>query len=120
MRFTVFTCGLLYERFARGGLASINVGNSTNANYQGAYLMDVGQSTAEIVERNMAGRPIYVSMISANDVARFLVAAIEMGPDNWPGELRMTGERRTISEVVHWAEAIKGGKYSSPEPNLRC
>jgi hypothetical protein len=112
MRFTIFTCGVLYERFARRGLASINVGASTGgANYQGAYLMDVGHSTAEIVERNMAGRPIHLCLTSADDVARFLVAAIDtIGQDNWPGELRMAGDRRTVAEVVQWAEAVKGGK----------
>lgn len=116
MRFTLFTCGVFYERFARGGLASINVGASTNgANYQGAYLMDVGQSTAEIVERNMAGRPIHVCLTSANDVARFLVAAIELGPENWPGELRMSGDRLTVSEIVQWAEAVKGGALFSTD-----
>ena len=114
MRFTIFTCGVLYERFARGGLASINVGGSTNgANYQGAYLMDVGNSTAEIVERNAAGRSIHLCLTSANDVARFLVAAIELGIDTWQAEFRMAGDRRTVAEVVQWAEHLKGGSLTS-------
>lgn len=67
MRFTVFTCGVFYERFARGGLASVDVGASTGINYQGSYLMDIESSTAEIVARtSSSGRdvPIYLSLLS--------------------------------------------------------
>jgi len=49
------SCGVLFERFARGGLASVGIGGSTGANYQGAYLMDIEHSTAEIIERTTAG-----------------------------------------------------------------
>lgn len=112
MRFTVFTCGVFYERFARGGLASAGVGSSTGANYQGSYLMDIENSTAEIVARTSAsGRdiPIYISMVSVDDVGRFVAAAVELDVASWPGELRMSGDRRSIAEVLQWAEAIKGG-----------
>ncbi|KAH8586891.1 isoflavone reductase family protein-like protein [Bisporella sp. PMI_857] len=114
MRFTIFTCGIFLERFAPGGLASINIGNSTGANYQGAYLMDIGNSTAEIVERNSSERQIYISMISVNDAMRFVAAAVELDPQTWPRELRMSTERRTISEILQWAEDVKGGaKFST-------
>lgn len=109
MRFTIFTCGVFYERFAPNGLYSAGIGDSTGATYQGAYLMDIGTNTAEIVERNSAGRPIYISMISLNDVGRFVAAAVDINLQTWPNELRMTGERRTVSEVLQWAEAVKGG-----------
>ncbi|KAH8599180.1 isoflavone reductase family protein-like protein [Bisporella sp. PMI_857] len=115
MRFTIFTCGVFFERFAPGGLASVNIGNSTGANYQGAYLMDIGNSTAEIVERNSSGRQIYISMISVNDAMKFVAAAVELDPQTWPGELRMASERRTVSEVLQWAEAIKGGALFSTD-----
>ena len=110
MRFTVFTCGVLYERFAPNGLWSAGVGHSTGATYQGAYLMDVGNNTAEIVERNSAGRPIYISMISLNDVGRFVAAAVDLDLQTWPNELRMTGERRTVSEILQLAETVRGGE----------
>lgn len=110
MRSTVFTCGVFYERFARGGLASMGIGASTGVYYQGTYLMDVGQGTAELTERNASGHSIYVSMISANDVGRFLAAAIELGLRDWPGEFRMAGDRRTVTEILSWAEAVRGGE----------
>lgn len=39
MRFTIVSCGVFYERFARGGLASVGIGASTGVYYQGSYLM---------------------------------------------------------------------------------
>jgi len=109
MRYTSFVCGVFYERFAPGGLASVDIGTSTGANYQGAYLMDIGNSTAEIVERNSSGRSVYVSMTSVNDVGRFLAAALDLGIQNWPTEFKMYGDRRKVSEILQWAEATKGG-----------
>jgi hypothetical protein len=115
MRFTVFTCGVFYERFSHGGLAALLIGNSTGANYQGSYLMDIENSTAEIVARtSSSGRdvPIYISLVSAHDVGRFIAAAIELDPTSWPGEFRMSGDRRSVAEVLQWAEAVRGGLYS--------
>lgn len=112
MKFTIFTCGVFYERFAHGGLAAVGVGASTGYNHQGAYLLDIENRTAEIVARtSSSGRdiPIYISLVSLNDVGRFVAAAIEHDPMAWPGELRMAGERRSLSEIVQWAESIKGG-----------
>ena len=90
----------------------MGIGFSTGVSYQGSYLMDVGAGTAEIVERTHSGQPTAISMISVNDVGRFLVAAIELGPQTWPGEFRMQGDRKTVTEVLQWAEAVKGGTTS--------
>jgi hypothetical protein len=87
----------------------MGIGASTGVYFQGSYLMDIGEGTAEVVERNTAGNPIYISMISVNDVGRFLAAAIELGPRDWPSEFRMAGDRRTVSEILSWAEAVRGG-----------
>jgi nucleoside-diphosphate-sugar epimerase len=109
MRSTVFTCGVFYERFARGGLASMGIGASTGVYYQGTYLMDIGQGTAEVTERNTSGHSIHISMISVNDVGRFLAAAIELGLRDWPSEFRMAGDRQTVAEILSWAETVRGG-----------
>lgn len=117
MKFTIFSCGVLFERFARGGLASVGIGGSTGANYQGAYLMDIEHSTAEIIERTTAGRPVYVSLISANDVGRFVAAAItEIDLETWPSEFRMAAERLSITQTLQYAESIKGGLYMHLNP----
>lgn len=88
----------------------MGVGASTSYNYQGAYLMDIAEHTAEIVARtSSSGRdvPIYLSLVSVHDVGRFISAAIELDPNSWPSELRMAGDRRSIAEILHWAETVK-------------
>ena len=110
MRFTIFSCGVFYERFARGGLASLGIGASTGVYYQGSYLMDIEYSTAEVVEETASGQAIYLCLTSVHDVARFLVAALDLDPNNWPSEFRMCGDRMTVADVVRWGEYIKGGK----------
>ncbi|KAJ3960828.1 hypothetical protein N0V92_002504 [Colletotrichum tropicale] len=78
MDYTVFSCGILYERFAPGGLAEYGMGAHQHIQGQGSYLVDVGNATADIIETNGSGRPVQVSMTSVADVARFVAAAIEL------------------------------------------
>ena len=90
----------------------MGIGASTNVAYQGTFLMDVEMSTAEVVERHSNGHDIHVCLTSVNDVARFVVAALALNPNSWPAEFRMRGERRTVREVLHWAEVVRGGGNS--------
>lgn len=108
MASTVFSCGVFYERFARGGLGSYGIGASSNVFYQGSYLIDVENGTAEVVEQHSDGRPVSVAMTSINDVARFVVAALDLDIDNWQDEFRMSGDRISVSQILQWAESIKG------------
>jgi len=107
MLFTTFTCGVFYERFARGGLASKGIGLGTGLEQQGAYLLDIERNTGEVIENNAAGQPVYLCLTSIVDVARFVVAAIGLGINNWPAEFRMRGDRRTVTQIIEYAEAIK-------------
>jgi hypothetical protein len=116
MAFTVFSCGVFYERFARGGLRSMGVGSSSNVYYQGTYLMDVELSTAKVVENTASDRPISISMTSVHDLARYIVAALELGIQNWPEEFTMYGDRRTVNDILRWAESVKGGGKCTPIP----
>ncbi len=112
MDFTVFACGVFYERFARGGLIGLGIGNGGGAGgggYQGAYLMDVGEGTAQVVETTNAGQPCWVCLTSVYDLARFLVAALELRIDRWPEVFRWWGDRRTVAEIVQWGETVRGG-----------
>lgn len=72
--------------------------------------MNIEASTAEIVETTASGNTISVSMTSINDVASFLIAALDLGIENWPAEFRMQGDRKKVTEIVQYAEALKGGK----------
>lgn len=70
--------------------------------------MNIGTQQALIVEKSDQ-RPIYVCMTSAHDVARFLVATLELGLENWPAEFRMCGERLSIQEILWTGESVYGG-----------
>lgn len=107
MAFTIFSCGVFYERFAPGGLATYDIGSSTGIQRQGSYLMDVAAGTAEICERTSNGQPIYISMTSVYDLARYIVAALDLGLDRWQPEFRLRGDRRTVTEIVQWGAVVK-------------
>jgi hypothetical protein len=106
MESTVFVCGILYERFAVGGMASVAIGESTGLSNEGDYLMDIRNLKAKIPHYNAAGQEVYICMTSASDVGRFVARALSM--QHWPPELRMQGERRRVYDIVCIAEAMMG------------
>lgn len=106
MRFTVFTCGVLYERFAPGGMAASQIGLRSDIGQEGDYVMDFRRRTAQIPYRNTAGQPATICMTSAHDVGRFVVAALDL--PSWPREFRVRGERMSVQEVVAIAERVQG------------
>lgn len=112
MSFTVFSCGVLYERLAPGGLAAFNIGAGQTLVGQGDYLADIGGATAEIVESNAHGGRVLVSMTSVYDVARFVAAAVEIGPERWPRELRMRGDQLSVRDIVGTATNVRGSESS--------
>ncbi|EOO02722.1 putative isoflavone reductase family protein [Phaeoacremonium minimum UCRPA7] len=112
MQYTVFSCGVFYERFAPGGLSTYNIGTGSNVQNPGDFLVDVGNATAEIVEHNSQGRPIQVSMTSVYDVARFIAAAIDLGPGTWPREFKMRGDQMSVRDIVGACSNTRGGKVS--------
>ncbi|KAJ0387135.1 hypothetical protein COL922a_002917 [Colletotrichum nupharicola] len=112
MDYTVFSCGILYERFAPGGLAEYEMGAHQHIQGQGSYLVDVGNATADIIETNGSGRPVQVSMTSVADVARFVAAAIELGPGTWPREFRMRGDRMSVRDIFAKCSNVRGVAFS--------
>ena len=110
MKFTVFTCGIFYERFARGGLASEGIGMGTGLEHEGAYLIDIERNTGEVIQYNSSGQAVSICMTSVADLAQFVVAALSLDINNWPAEYRMRGDRRTVTEIIEYAQAIKNGK----------
>lgn len=108
MKFTVFTCGVFYERFGPGGMRASQIGRRSAIGGEGEYIMNIRNGKAMIPYFNSAGQPVYVCMTSARDVARFVVAALDLS--SWPRELRMRGERMTVSEIVTIGETLRGEK----------
>lgn len=111
MLYTVFSCGILMERFAPGGLSQYNMGRSSYVQVPGDYLVNIQAATAEIVETNSEGGPVQVCMTSVYDVARFVAAAIEIGPRNWPREYRMRGDRMTVRDIVGACSRLRAGMF---------
>jgi nucleoside-diphosphate-sugar epimerase len=100
MKCTVFSCGIFMERFLPSGLGDIMIGYGSNLAMPGSYLLDTSSYTAEYVERNARGHTVRVCMTSVYDVAQFVVAAIDLGPANWPREFTMRGDRLSVRDVV--------------------
>lgn len=115
MRYTVFSCGIFYERFQPGGLGTtLNIGLGSSAATPGSYLVNADAARAEVVHETAQGQPIVISMTSMYDVARFVAAAIEIGPERWPRELRMRGDQLTVQDIVQACSDARGGVPSFP------
>jgi hypothetical protein len=106
MKFAVFTCGIFYERFAPGGMASSQIGVNSSIGQEGDYIMNVRRRTAQLPYNDDDGRSARICMTGARDVAQFVVAALSL--PSWPREFRMRGERMSVREVVAIAERVLG------------
>ncbi|KEF58424.1 uncharacterized protein A1O9_06350 [Exophiala aquamarina CBS 119918] len=109
MRFTVFSCGIFYERFAPGGMASSQIGLHSPVGREGDYLMDFRNGRAQIPFQTTSTTPASICMTSARDVARFLVEALDL--PSWPREFRLRGERMNVREVIAIAEQVRGRAF---------
>ncbi|KAI0454997.1 isoflavone reductase [Xylaria acuta] len=107
MNYTVFSCGIFYERFGMGGLRTYNMGGTCRLPNQGDFLIDVGLGTAELPDTNSQGRQIQITLTSAHDVARFVAAAVELGIDNWPREFKMRGARITPQRILQYCSEVR-------------
>lgn len=108
MQYTVFSCGLFMERFGPGGLQAYNLGASTGVQNSNDYLVDISQAAGEIIETSPSGRPVQVVLTSVYDVARFVAAAIELGPSNWPREFKMKGDQMTVRDLIATCSNVRG------------
>jgi hypothetical protein len=117
MRYTVFSCGIFYERFAPGGLAAYNIGASLNIQHEGDYLLNIRSYSAEIPQSTANGRSVHLTLTSVYDVARYVAAAIDLGIDNWPREFRVRGAYLTPQRLVEVCQDVRGG---ISDGNPRC
>jgi hypothetical protein len=104
MAHTIFVCGILYERFAPGGMRAANIGGSCGASGEGGYLLDVRSMRSQI-PYDSSGHPAMICMTSAQDVGKSIVAALNL--PQLPRELRMYGTRMDVSAIVHVAELFR-------------
>lgn len=105
MQYCIFICGIFYERFAPGGMIASNIGRGSGISGEGDFVVNIRQMRAQI-PHGANGRPATVCITSAQDVGRFVAAAVSM--PQWPAELRMCGERIDLSNLVRAAEVLRG------------
>lgn len=105
MEYTSFVCGILYERFAPGGMYASRIGLRSGIGAEGDYLVNISQRKAQI-PYGTNGQPAIISLTSAEDVGKFVAAAISL--PQWPPELRMSGDRMNVSRLVQIVETVRG------------
>lgn len=108
MQYTSFVCGILYERFSRGGMYSRNIGLRSGVGAEGDYLIHISQKKAQI-PYGTNGQPGTICMTSAEDVGKFVALALSL--QQWPPELCMRGDRMNVSHLVNIAETVRGMEY---------
>ena len=111
MRYTIFSCGLFMERFHPYGLGGhLQIGYGTGVANPGDYLFDVRTGVAEYAELNNRRRNIQVCVTSVFDLVKFIVAAIDLGPGEWPKEWTLRGDRMTIRELLNTYSVASNSK----------
>lgn len=102
---TTVVCGIFYERFAPGGLASAHI-SSPGLNGEGDYIMNCRNMSAEVPAFTAENRETMICISAIQDVARLVTRALDMR--SWPAELRMYGHRISVRELVAEVERLQG------------
>lgn len=105
IKYTVFVCGILYERFSVNGMMSHRMGASTGYGNEGDFIANPRQMTSIAPIYDAAQNPSWVCLTSAYDVAQFVVRAISL--PNWPTEMSMCGERMSVHALVETIRACR-------------
>jgi hypothetical protein len=98
IQYTVFVCGILYERFSVNGMLSHHMGASTGHANEGDYIANPRNMTAVAPIYDAAQNLSCICLTSAHDVAKFVVRALDM--PTWAPEMSMFGERMTVHTLV--------------------
>lgn len=103
---TSFVCGILYERFQPGGLLQSGLRYLPGLNQEGNYIFHCRNRVSRIPTSDDADKPVTICITSSEDVAKFVTKALDL--PRWPRELRMVGQRMTVTDLVTQAESIIG------------
>ncbi|KAF1849342.1 uncharacterized protein K460DRAFT_354199 [Cucurbitaria berberidis CBS 394.84] len=111
IQYTVFVCGILYERFAVNGMISHRIGASTGFGSEGDYIADARSMTAIAPSWDAGQNLACLCLTSAYDVAQFVVRSLDM--PTWAPEMSMCGERMTVSTLVETIRACRNRPWNS-------
>lgn len=98
IQYTVFVCGILYERFAVGGLLAQRMGIETGWGHEGDFIADPRNMIAHAPVWDAGQKLSCLCLTSMYDVAQFVVASLDLTV--WPAEMSMCGERMTVNQLV--------------------
>lgn len=104
---TIFSCGVLYERFGPGGLRAHRLGLNSHLDGEGDFIVNVRNMTANAPVYDNNNQPnVTICVTAAEDVARFVVKALDL--NRWPEEMTMVGERMTVLDLLRCVERARG------------
>lgn len=110
MQYTVFACGIFYERFAPGGMAATGLGRSSGISGEGDYLLNIRNMAGEAPLYNSSNQHSVICMTAVQDVARFVVRAVDLA--DWPPVLSMYSERMIVYQFVGYVQQLTGKSTS--------
>jgi hypothetical protein len=103
---TIFVCGVLYERFAPGGLHALRLGLGTGYGREGDYIINPRNLLISSPLQNAHGGNITLCLTAAQDVARLVVRSLDM--THWPHQLQVVGEKWTVAQVIDTVLCVRG------------
>lgn len=112
IQFTVFVCGVFYERFSVNGMVSQQIGVNTGYSNEGDYIANPRNMTAIAPVYDSSQNPSYINLTSIYDVARFVVRALNM--PSWPYEMSMSGDRMTVNRLIEVIQTCRGAYHIHP------
>lgn len=107
---TRFVCGILYERLQPGGLVQSGMGITSGFCHEGDYIMNCRSMEAQVPAYDTNNNSnVAICMTAAQDVGRFVTKAIDLR--QWPAELRMSGQRILVKDLVSTVSRLKGMRF---------
>ncbi|KAF2024626.1 hypothetical protein EK21DRAFT_78274 [Setomelanomma holmii] len=111
IQYTVFVCGILYERFSVNGMRSQYMGSNTGYGSEGDYVANPRTMTALAPVWDAGHNLSFLCLTSAYDVAQFVVRALDMPV--WAPEMSMYGERMTVIDLLEVIRSCRNRQWSN-------
>lgn len=109
LEYTIVSCGVLYERFAPGGLVSQRLGTSTMPQGEGDFIVNLRTRMVNTSVFTVSGKDAMLCLSSAEDVARLLVRAVDL--PRWPAELTIASQRLSVRFIIEKAQKLFGNSW---------
>lgn len=87
-----------------------NIGCRSGVPGPGEFLVNTELASAEYAAKDSRGKTVKVCLTSVYDLAKYVVAAIEIGPGNWPREFTLRGDRLTLQDIVRTCSNVANSK----------